>query len=345
MNQNEIMNQNIEKKQLVIFTIVAYGITFLMGFFMKLGSDRGMDLSVFPNAQMMYPAAGVMLAYFITKKGGKLLPKGFYITFLIITGIMIALAAGSVFVPMEISLVEAKVSLWALVVQYVMVLGSIAAWIALLAARKEKRKAFGLGLQNGKASVFCVALFLVLYTARNVVSLAIEGELDALASVFSQTQTWVNIVMLSVNFFLVFIAFFGEEYGWRYYLQPVLQKKFGLRKGVLLLGVVWGLWHVPLDFWYYSDTGLPMAAAQQITCITVGIFFAYAYMKTDNIWVPVILHYLNNNLVPVFSGNYSADVLENQTVHWADLPLALLINGVCFGLFLLSKEFKKKDNA
>lgn len=146
-----------------------------------------------------------------------------------------------------------------------------------------------------------------------------------------------------MQFFLVFIAFFGEEYGWRYYLQPLLQEKFGLRGGVLVLGIVWGLWHLPVDFFYYSqDAGLVMAAAQQITCITLGIFFAYAYMKTQNIWVPVILHFLNNNLIPIISGNYSADVLQSQNVSWEQLPMAFVINALFFGIFLFTKPFQRE---
>ena len=49
------------------------------------------------------------------------------------------------------------------------------------------------------------------------------------AAMFKNPMMWLNIAALPINYFFVFIAFFGEEYGWRYYLQPVLQKRFGLR--------------------------------------------------------------------------------------------------------------------
>ncbi|WP_337955694.1 CPBP family glutamic-type intramembrane protease [Clostridium sp. AF02-29] len=52
---------------------------------------------------------------------------------------------------------------------------------------------------------------------------------------FQNPVMWINIVALPINYFFVFIAFFGEEYGWRYYLQPVLQKRFGLRAGMSAL--------------------------------------------------------------------------------------------------------------
>ena len=64
-------------------------------------------------------------------------------------------------------------------------------------------------------------------------------------------------------------------------------------------------------------------------------------MKTDNIWVPVILHFLNNNLSVVVANTYSADILQNQQVTWGMIPAALLLNGILFGLFLFAKEFRK----
>ena len=66
-------------------------------------------------------------------------------------------------------------------------------------------------------------------------------------------------------------------------------------------------------------------------------------MKTDNIWVPVILHFLNNNLIPVITSNYSTDVLENQQFAWVDIPIALILNGIFFGIFIFAKEFADKD--
>ena len=152
---------------------------------------------------------------------------------------------------------------------------------------------------------------------------------------------------MPLSFLLAFIAFFGEEYGWRYYLQPILQKRFGLRYGVLILGIVWGLWHLPVDLFFYVSPGqgLIMLVSQIITCVAYGIFFGYVYMRTNNIWAVVIIHFLNNNLIPVISGTYSADVIQNQTVSWAQIPWSLLLNGVLFGLFLLAKPFRKKKES
>lgn len=323
----------IQKRQLGIYVIIAYGITFLMGLPMGLGYNQGLDVSVFPNAQMMYPAAGVMLAYLITEKGKAELPKRFFITYLAVTVLMLASAVGSVLLP-DIA--------WLGVCNLLMIGGSVLAWIMLLTEKKEKRIAYGLKGCNKKASALCVLLFIGLYLLRAILSYAVSGQISAVGEIAGDPMTWIMAGSLIINFFLVFIAFFGEEYGWRYYLQPLLQSRFGKRWGVILLGVVWGLWHLPVNFFYYSPgTGLISAAGQQITCITLGIFFAYAYMKTENIWVPVVLHFLNNNLVPIITGTYSADIIQGQTMSWADLIPLLVVNGVLFGGFLAAKEFRE----
>ncbi len=161
----------------------------------------------------------------------------------------------------------------------------------------------------------------------------------------TSAEAWIYFAIMPLNFLLGYIAFFGEEYGWRYYLQPLLQRKFGLRKGVLILGVVWGLWHLPLDFFYYvtPEYGLPMTVNQIINCVTLGIFLGFVYMKTENIWVPTIIHFLNNNLIMVVSGAFSADVLENNSVSWLEIPIMLLINGLLFGVFIFAKQYRRGE--
>ena len=67
-------------------------------------------------------------------------------------------------------------------------------------------------------------------------------------------------------------------------------------------------------------------------------------MKTGNIWVPVAIHFLNNNLIPILSADYSTSVLENQQVTWAGVLFSFILNAICFGGFLAAGVFKKKES-
>ncbi len=342
------MNSKTDKKQFIIFLIAAYGVTYLMGLLMWYGNTQQLDLSAFANTQMMYPATGVMLAYLLTRKDDLNLPKWFFRIFTVITLFMLVSTVMTVIQPEStLEMLGGTVSLWLMVMQSIMMIGSILCWIFLLAAGKKRRAAYGLKWKNWKTSLFCIVLFLVLYFLRAGISFAASDQLEIFTSILTSPDTWVYIASMPLSFLLAFIAFFGEEYGWRYYLQSILQKRFGLRYGVLILGIVWGLWHLPVDLFFYVSPGqgLIMLVSQIITCVTYGIFFGYVYMRTNNIWAVVIIHFLNNNLIPVISGTYSADVIQNQTVSWAQIPWSLLLNGVLFGLFLLAKPFRKKKES
>lgn len=320
-----------EKKQLIIFALTAFGLPILLGIIMGISYYRGNDVTPFPNAQMYYPAAGVMLAVLLTKKEEDMVPKKFYTGFLITTVVMIATAVISVFIPQ---------TNWIVLGQIPLIVCTIICWILLLMEKKEAKVKYGLQF-SGRKSWLYVLLFFILYVARYLAACLIEGQFSAFAAVFTDPFTYVILINLVISFFLAFTAFFGEEYGWRHFFQPLLQKRFGLKGGVLILGVLWGFWHLPINIFYYSpDTWIISVALQLITCISLAVFFGYGYMKTGNVWVPVIMHFINNNMIAVLSG--TADI-SGQVYRWSDIPTAIIINLV-FIVFLFSGVYKEKNN-
>jgi membrane protease YdiL (CAAX protease family) len=69
----------------------------------------------------------------------------------------------------------------------------------------------------------------------------------ALAS-FQLDLSWLPVVVIGtiVAFFLVGLL---EETGWRGFALPRLQRQHGPLVGSLILGPLWGLWHLPLFLW------------------------------------------------------------------------------------------------
>lgn len=325
------------KKQIIIFLAIAYLLPFILGIFMGFGYSKGISLSAFPSAQMFYPAAGVMLAALITRKKDPLLPRRFFIGFIFFTGLLVVTALGSVLAPADF---------WWMLTQWGMIGGSLVLWVLYFLEGSARRKAYGMKGRNWKLTWLLAVLFLVLYMLRVAISYGISGELGYFVDIFKKPIAWIMMASFIPTFFLSFSAFFGEEYGWRYYLQPLLQKRFGPRKGVLLLGLIWGLWHLPINFFYYTSPsmGFISVISQIITCVTLGTFFAFAYMKTNNIWVVVMMHYINNNMALVASGTFSSEVLSNQTIRWADVLFLLLVNSILFLGFFASKVFRDRKH-
>jgi len=73
---------------------------------------------------------------------------------------------------------------------------------------------------------------------------------------------------------MVIAAPLGEELGWRGFALPRLQEQYGPLRGSLLLGLLWGLWHLPLFLttWekpYESLLGLLLFLVQTISFTVV----------------------------------------------------------------------------
>jgi membrane protease YdiL (CAAX protease family) len=94
---------------------------------------------------------------------------------------------------------------------------------------------------------------------------------------------------------LCFVALFGEEYGWRGYLQDELFK-LGRVRGVLLLGVIWGAWHWPaiLMGWNYPGYPLPGLVLMVLWCTAFGIVLSYAVLKSGSVLLAAFLHAVDN---------------------------------------------------
>lgn len=97
--------------------------------------------------------------------------------------------------------------------------------------------------------------------------------------------------------FVAIVIAFGEEYGWRGYLQSELFK-IGRLRGVILLGVIWGAWHWPLILMGYNYPGHPLLGLLLMTLYTTGlaVVLGYAVLRTRSVLLAAYLHALNNQV-------------------------------------------------
>ncbi len=114
-----------------------------------------------------------------------------------------------------------------------------------------------------------------------------------------------HIGLLVANFFLVFLVGgpLGEELGWRGFALPVMQERFGWRNASLALGVIWGVWHLPLFFVAESTQNNGSMAAFLVLIVATTVFYTWLYNRSSGSVLPALtLHTASNSwpfLIPV----------------------------------------------
>ncbi|WP_159081949.1 CPBP family intramembrane glutamic endopeptidase [Paenibacillus sp. CAA11] len=188
-------------------------------------------------------------------------------------------------------------------------------------------KKYGTGMacfsqrMNAKALAFGI-LFPLLFIVLSAVIAGMSGMAQSHAAQwFSVNHVVAMIVTIFVNLFTVL----GEEYGWRGYLLPKLTADYGKVKAVLMVGIIWALYHAPVVYLLAKATGMEhpllVTAVQSAGVFVLNIPFAYCFYLSGNL-IPVLFFHSVWNVV---NTTVLGDIYKNtQGIMHGDL---LTING------------------
>ena len=93
----------------------------------------------------------------------------------------------------------------------------------------------------------------------------------------------------------------GEELGWRGYALGILQKRYNPFWASMILGFIWGFWHLPLWlFSGYSGTDLLIyIIAFLVAILSLSILITYFYNKSKNVFIAIWIHFWFNFLLKI----------------------------------------------
>jgi membrane protease YdiL (CAAX protease family) len=221
-------------------------------------------------------------------------------------------------------------------------LGSFAPLVSALVVRGVtggKREMSSLWHQLGRWRVgwqwYGIALFgpaLLTLLALAVFSLAAGRSYDlGHAPIVQSVPHGVNVWLLLLPVFVVGAIFggpLGEEPGWRGFALPRLQSHMIPLAATLLLGLLWGVWHLPLFFIKgTSQASLPIPAFL-IGVLLLSIWFTWILNGTGgSVLLTILLH---------AAVNTTTNFLPLSFVSWEFLVIEAILAAI---LMLVTRTF------
>ncbi len=94
-----------------------------------------------------------------------------------------------------------------------------------------------------------------------------------------------------------------EEVGWRGFALPRLQKNLNALGATLIVGVLWGLWHLPLFFWKDNPMSDYPFLIWFIGIVALAFIYTWLYNSSQgSLLVVTLFHVLTNTFGVIISG-------------------------------------------
>jgi membrane protease YdiL (CAAX protease family) len=147
--------------------------------------------------------------------------------------------------------------------------------------------------------ILALVLPLVIHVIAHYLALALG--LDVAKTLFP-TEISVTPIVLAIPYFLLMMIIGGgqEEFGWRGYAQEPLQEKIGVLPASLVIGVIWGFWHLPL--WFMAGDLHSAYSFLAFVMMTTSISIMYAWLYNSSgkkLIVVIFFHAMNNTAAPL----------------------------------------------
>ena len=174
--------------------------------------------------------------------------------------------------------------------------------VSLIAGGKKQAGALLSGLKRGR---FGIGWYAAAILAVPVLTL-VQAGLQALTA---RAVTWNPGPMLALGLMWPLFSSFGEEIGWRGFALPRMQQRFSPLKASLLLGLVWGLWHLPTDYIGYSSYGwvylLMFLLLGPVTLTAHSVIMTLIYNRSGGSLIPMVLYHYTVTMVAILGPSFS----------------------------------------
>lgn len=178
-------------------------------------------------------------------------------------------------------------------------------------------------------------MFPVIYALSIAVDIALGGSLPGMELLRSLIA---NPLTIPLTAFISFMSGpWSEEFGWRGYALDRILASLGLTAGSIVLGVIWGVWHLPLFFMpetWHGQIGFGFSGLWMFILFSIGLSFlmTWVYLNTErSILSGMLMH---------FTSNFAAQLLAPSSSRF---EVARMIMMLATALFVWLIMYRKKQ--
>jgi len=108
----------------------------------------------------------------------------------------------------------------------------------------------------------------------------------------------MQFITVSFSMNLILGGSMGEEFGWRAFALPLLLKKYNPVAASLVLGLIWSMWHLPIDISGSGPAGPAAALFRLVWALPLTIIFTWFFIRTKGSIIIALLLHTSVNVLP-----------------------------------------------
>jgi len=184
--------------------------------------------------------------------------------------------------------------------------------------------------------VLALALPVLIHAIAHYLALAVG--LDV-AKTLIPTEIPIAPIVLAIPTFILMLVIGGgqEEFGWRGYAQEPLQEKIGVIPASLVIGVIWGIWHLPL--WFMAGDLHSAYSFLAFVMMTTSISIVYAWLYNSSgkkLIVVMFFHAMNNTAAPLLPFLHGIKG-KPESAYWIYAAVNVIF-GIIFAYVLIKRS-------
>jgi uncharacterized protein len=180
-------------------------------------------------------------------------------------------------------------------------------------------------------------IFLI-FPVLTALSIALDLVFGGYLPEFALLKTLIaNPVSLPLVAFISFMSGpWSEEFGWRGYALDRIISRLGTLRGTLVLGVLWGVWHLPLYFMagtWHGEMGFRLAGFWSFVVYQVGLslIMTCVFLRTHrSIFSAMLVHFTSN-----FTSQLTTPASDSYEILRS---LLILAAGIAFYLVVVNQK-------